>query len=68
MKSYMDSKLCQVIHARTLENQFRDERLTNIHAYSVHPGEVTTDLWEHLGPIVLAFKPIARRICRVIIL
>ncbi|CAL8102497.1 unnamed protein product [Orchesella dallaii] len=61
-KCYFDSKLCQVIHAKTLENKFRDEEI-NIHAYSVHPGEIPTELWNELGCLVRLFRSLVTYIC-----
>ncbi|ODM91827.1 Short-chain dehydrogenase TIC 32, chloroplastic, partial [Orchesella cincta] len=42
-KRYGESKLCFVVHAKTLQKKFRKEGI-NIHCYACHPGLVLTDL------------------------
>ncbi|ODM96748.1 Short-chain dehydrogenase TIC 32, chloroplastic [Orchesella cincta] len=63
VKCYFDSKLCQVIHVKTLENKFQEDKV-NIHAYAVHPGEIPTTLWNDLGLLARISRPIMKRICR----
>jgi len=46
-KSYSDSKLCQVIHARYLDKLLQIEDV-KVNAYSLHPGVIPSDLWDHV--------------------
>ncbi|CAL8102645.1 unnamed protein product [Orchesella dallaii] len=56
-KSYCKSKLYQVVHVKTLENKFREEKI-NVHAYAVHPGEIATDIWDTVGIFAKILQPV----------
>ncbi|ODN06329.1 Retinol dehydrogenase 12 [Orchesella cincta] len=64
-KCYADSKLCLVIHTKTLQKRLQDKNI-NIHAYAVHPGEIPTEVWDNRGFIFrvsrLLLKPFFRKI------
>ncbi|ODM95195.1 Short-chain dehydrogenase TIC 32, chloroplastic [Orchesella cincta] len=64
VKCYYDSKLCQVIHAKTLEKKLGKEKI-NIHAYSVHPGIIPTEIWNDVGCLGrFLILPVMKCICR----
>lgn len=55
--AYGQSKLAQIMSTKTLQNLFNEKHL-DINVYSIHPGLVATDLFQHYYPKRL--KPVTQ--------
>ena len=56
LRSYQQSKLANVLYARVLANQYKDQQIT---AYSLHPGVIRTNLGGNqflAGLVIMFFK------------
>lgn len=49
MLAYGRSKLANILHAAGIEERYGSDAQQPIHAFSLHPGGITTELWRHLG-------------------
>jgi len=45
LRAYQVSKLCNVLHAKGLANRYGERGL---HAYSLHPGVIASDVWREI--------------------
>jgi NAD(P)-dependent dehydrogenase (short-subunit alcohol dehydrogenase family) len=49
MVAYGRSKHANILHASAIERRYGSDPLHPVHAFSLHPGGITTELWRHLG-------------------
>jgi NAD(P)-dependent dehydrogenase (short-subunit alcohol dehydrogenase family) len=47
--AYGRSKLANILHANQIERLYGSDPEHPIHAFSLHPGGITTELWRHLN-------------------
>ncbi|KAF2429188.1 short-chain dehydrogenase/reductase-like protein [Tothia fuscella] len=48
-QAYGRSKLANILHANQIERVYGSDPERPIHAFSLHPGGITTELWRHLN-------------------
>lgn len=49
MHAYGRSKHANILHANEIERRYGSDVEHPVHAFSLHPGGVTTELWRHLS-------------------
>jgi NAD(P)-dependent dehydrogenase (short-subunit alcohol dehydrogenase family) len=57
MAAYGRSKHANILHANGIERRYGSVSQHPVHAYSLHPGGITTKLWRHLGTDAAPDKP-----------
>ncbi|KIW03548.1 uncharacterized protein PV09_05309 [Verruconis gallopava] len=54
MVAYGRSKHANILHANGIERRYGSDARNPVHAFSLHPGGITTELWRHLGQTATA--------------
>ncbi|MCA9625171.1 MAG: SDR family NAD(P)-dependent oxidoreductase [Myxococcales bacterium] len=58
-RAYGQSKLANLLFARSLDRRFAEDESHQRTAYAVHPGVIATNLSRHMSPLVRLVMPVA---------
>jgi len=67
--AYGQSKLANLLYAKALEERFQASKIEtfhSMHAFSLHPGVIKTELGRHMSPFMSALFSLGKPFCKTI--